>query len=376
MTTIGTHLDKVQDILQDDGIIWSRAELLDYFVDAYRQLLATTSAVRLFTILEVPPRFPWSITYPWEAEFCDDGAAWQWAFQGEGGYAASHLWELELLYGITPTAAGETTVTAPWERSFVNPVHQHFRFAVPRDSERVIKLWYDHELLLPIAVKTLDRLETNWYSLEGRPLAWTQGVGPNRTVEVFEIVTAYVDSYRTRDAVTNDTNPLHGIARQYSGARTYSWVSDTGGSVPYGISRHLSSPDRQYYPVSIPPDSQPGGRSGWLASSHDNLLVLDAYIPDVGTLTEADMLVLVPPQLGKYCRYYTLSRAFGRQGEGFNAGMAAFFQSWYGLGVQLLQQLHQLARKDRTVQRHPAGVEDRRPPWVQLPSTYPRVRNW
>ena len=64
---IRSELDKVQRILQDaalirdDGLFWSRAELLDYFIDGYRHLLAETSSTREFTVLEVPPRFPWAI---------------------------------------------------------------------------------------------------------------------------------------------------------------------------------------------------------------------------------------------------------------------------------------------------------------------------
>lgn len=379
MTTIRTELHKCQRVLQDttqigrDGSLWTRQELLDYFVDGYRMFLAETSATRRFTVLPVPPRFAWSITFPWEAEFVQDGAAFLWAFQTEGGWAASHLWEIELLEGITPTNSGEWHVTHPWERSFANPTHQHFRFAIPRDTERVIKIWHDHQLLIPVSTRALDRTETHWYSLDGEPLAWIRGTGQNRTVEVYEIETTYTDNYRQKDAVTNEGNPFHGIPRRFTGDRTYSWTSESGDTVPYGIARRLSSPDRQYYPRVDEPLRHPFGRSAWFASSVDNLLVLEARIPDESSLTEDDEPSLLPPQMTKYLRWYTLMRAFNRQGEGYDGAMALFYHQRMQRGIAFLRRLHQLARKDRQTQRDPVTRGRRRPPRVRLPSTYPTI---
>lgn len=379
MTTIADELDQVQRVLQDvqtlgeDGELWTRAELLAWWVDGYRYLLAETSATRRFTVLAIPPAFSWSVTFPWEAQFCGDGSVWHWAFQGTGGWAASHLWELELLEGYTPTEAGETTITHPWERQFVNPQEQHFTFALPRDTARVIKIWYDHRLLLPVATRRLDALETSWYSLEGTPLVWTQGVGPNRTVEVYAVVTTDQRVYRHVDAVSQDGNPLHGTLRRMSGDRTYSWVSESGDSVPYGIARRISSPDRQYLWWTASPDHTPLGQAGWVTSSTGNLLVLEARIPDQGTLTEDDTPGLLPAQMLKYVRWYVLWRAFARQGEGANPTMAAFCEMWMARGLRFLRSLHQLARKDRVVQRAPVSTSRGRPPRVQLPPSYPRV---
>lgn len=379
MATVGTELDRCQRILRDttmvgqDGTFWSRAELLAYFQDGYRHMLAETSATRRFTVLDVPARFPWAITHPWQVAFCQDGPAFGWAFQGEGDWAVTHLWELEVLEGIAGTAAGEITVTQPWQRAFGNPVQQHFRFAVPRDSERVIKIWYNNKLLIPLATRALDSLETHWYSLDGEPIAWTLGIGPNRTVEVFEIQTAYSANYAHVDSVTLDGNPMHGIVRRLTGDRTYAWVSDTGDTIPYGLARRVVSDDRQYYPRLTEPLRFPLGRSGWFAGSGDALLVLEARIPDEGTLAEEDEAVLLPPQMGKYLRWYTLMRAFNRQGEGHNGLMAAWFEQRYARGILFLRRLHQLARKDRRVQRGPVQATRRRPPRVRLPSAYPAV---
>jgi len=372
--TIQIELDRIQRQLQDEGSIWPRAELLDWLRDGSLHLLAETSATRRFTILEVPPRFAWSITFPWEAAFIGDSTPHVWAHQGVGGWAGNQ-WELELLEGITPTASGILT-TQPWERTFENPTQQPFRFGVPRDAERIVRLWYNNRLLVPLSVRALDGLETTWYSLEGLPVAWTTGVGPHRTFEVYEIVTNYEANYRYTDAVTNEGNPLHGTLRRLSGDRTYAWESASGDTVPYGIARRLSSPDRQYLPRWGETDRNPVGRAGWIAGSQDALLLLEAVIPDQGTLLEADELALLPPQLAKYCRYYALFRAYNRQGEGYHPLLAAWYEQRYMRGVVLLRKLHQLAMHDRQVARQPVQSGRRRPPRVRLPSNYPAVLPW
>ncbi|MGI9298577.1 MAG: hypothetical protein ACR2QC_11880 [Gammaproteobacteria bacterium] len=411
MPTIRTHLDRCQLILQDartigtDGMFWSRAELLAYFEDGYRHMVAEVSPTRRFTVLDVPPRFPCSVSQPWERDYVRDAPAWQWSTLTAGGWAVSSLWEIEVLEDVASvevtigqfsedfdtgdfvtedsvvagvssqvsTLSSGGVVTHPWERAFNRSIHQHFQFAVPRDTERVVKIWHNHRLLLPISTRSLDDTFTTWMSLQGLPVTWQLGIGPNRTFEVYAINTAYVANYRHIDAVTNDGNPLHGSARRFSGDRVYGWASDSGDTIPYGIPRRISSPDRQYYPRTLEPLDEPLGRATWLASSSDSLLVLEARIPDATTLTEQDEAVLLPPQMAKYLRYYTLFRAFNRQGEGYDGLMALFFEQRYQRGIAFLRRLHQLARKDRLDVRAPVTARKRRPPRVRLPSNYPVV---
>ena len=379
MPTISAHLDCCQRFLQDanpigtDGLFWSRAELLSYFEDGYRHMIAETLPTRRFTVLDVPPRFPWAISHPWQMEFIGDSPAFIWAFQGQGGWAASHQWMLEQLEGIAPQASDEVAVTQPWLRTYANPTHQHYQFAVPRDTQRVVKIWHNHRLLIPINTRSLDDTFTTWMSIDGLPITWQLGIGPNRTFEVYQIQTAYVANYRHKDAVTNDGNPRFGTARRFSGDRTYDWTSASDDTVPYGIVRSISSPDRQYYPRTLEPQGTFLGRATWLGSSVSSLLVLEAHIPDEITLRESDEAVLLPPQMAKYLRYYTLFRAFNRQGEGYDGLMALFFEQRFQGGIRFLRRLHQLTRKDRRAVRSPVQPRKRRPPRVRLPSNYPAV---
>lgn len=229
-------LDRAQRWLHDaepigfDGTIWTRAELLDWLHDGYRRLLAESQATRRFHVLDVPGRFAVSMTQEWEARCAVKvGTFWRWTHAAAtGGYAASSFFEVEQLEGTCPTTRASEAVTQPWEKSQLNTAYQPYRFALPRDNERIVKLWHDHQLLHPVATRELDDMETNWISLEGEPVAWTLGTGRNRTVEVFEI--------QTHD--TNNYVQLHnprGMPRRFSGSRSYA-ASPASGLPAWGYS--------------------------------------------------------------------------------------------------------------------------------------------
>lgn len=379
MPTVGDDLNTAQRKLHDaaiigqDGLIWSRAELLDWYNEGYTQLLALTHATRRFTAMEVPPRYTATGSQAWMARFADGGSFAQWAHQAEGDWAVSSLWQIETLEGLnsTPTAAANN-MTQPWMRAFDNDTNAHFRFALPRDNERIVKIWYDNKLLIPLATRRLDDLYTNWYSIEGEPLVWTMGTGRNRTFEVYNVVTTITDTFEAVDDVTNDRYPQHGIMRRLTGDRTYDWKS-VDASEPVGIPRRIISQDRQYYARTDAPLRHPFGRGYRLASSTNALLVLDAHVPDVGMLTEDDEAALVPRQLQKYLRYFTYFRAFNRQGEGYNPNMAAFYERRFGRGVAFLRSLNMLARRDSRMARDMRRRTERRPRRPQFPADYPRV---
>lgn len=383
MTTSGDDLNIVQGRLQDasilgnDGDIWKRAELLDYYIAGYTQILAMTHATRRFTTMEVPPRYTATGTQNWMARYADGGSFLQWAHETVGGWSVSSLWQLEVLEatGSVPTAS-QDNMSQQWMRNFKPSTDVHFRFALPRDNERIIKIWYNNELLIPMATRRLDDLRTNWYSLEGEPLIWTLGTGRNRTFEIFSIVTKTTDAYEALDDETRERNPVHGIARRLTGSRTYSSVieGESGATLPFGIIRRVTSPDRQYYARTDSPRRNPIGKAYKWGSSSGALLVLDAQVPDRGTLTEDDEPVLLPRQMQKYLRYYVLARAFNRQGEGYNPNLASFYQQRFSRGIAFLNSLHQLSRRDSRTAKDTQTRTGRRPRRVQLPADYPRVR--
>jgi hypothetical protein len=280
----------------------------------------------------------------------------------------------------------------------------------------------------------------------GEPTWWTIGVGAVRSVEVYEITTAYVQAYQLLDAMA-------GIPREMSGERTYSMTVDsynpsnayayatqgdkdglvqaspallsgmgsrftneatdktngfyvflwegqqlngetivvytTGGifgmfpweaefgsaSITFGLGgvRGIASPDRQYMPMvsEAAPLALLGGIRDW-RSSADNLMALEVVVPPVD-LGETDAPVLIPEPLQKYLRFYTLARAFGREGEGQRVELAQHYDQRFQRGVQLLKRFGDSAHADRTYRRQEASQGRGRPPLVRLPSQFERI---
>jgi hypothetical protein len=417
---IADELDRIQSYLQDaatlgtDGILWSREELLRYYNEGYRQLLTDTQAVRRFVALDMPGRFSAAITYDWEQRYTNGGTYWQWTWPAENGtYVSSTLGDIPVLEDTTtlPTSEG---ITQQWERRFLNPQHQYYRFALPRNNDRIVKLWYNHRLLLPNVTRTLDRYEAHWMSLAGEPVLWTQGVGRNRTMEIYEILTGDAQSYAYRSGP-------YGFARTFSGSRTYvnrteatpliaygyttngegvrsglsgmgrRWTRDPSTSIyaafawetqwltthiatgvtsavamtapwearfagkapifPLGHAQHISSPERQY--LGYPPSGVAtlwGVARTW-GSSANNLILLEVIGPEIPDLQEEETPELLPPQWLKYLRFYVLARAWSREGEGRQLVLAAYAQERYQYGVKQLQRLSWLSHKDQELAR-------------------------
>jgi hypothetical protein len=362
---IADELNKIQLFLGDapipgdDGTFWTRAELLDAYNDGYRQFLSQSQAVKRWHVLDVPPRHTATGRYEWESRFAQGGTFWCHTIITEGGWACDHLWEAQVLEDITAQAASEG-ITQQWERAYQNPSQVHYRFALPRDSERVAGIWYDHRRLVPVSVRQLDAMERDWMSLGGYPLAWTQGIGRARTFEIYEIVTANQQVYQR-------TGSAWGIPRYRAGARTYGYTSQNGTF--YGIPRRLMSPERQYLATQ-----GVWGAPRRYASSVGTLLVLEVVGPEVPDLHEEDTPALLPPQLWKYLRYYTLAEVWSGQGEGRRDDLAALCRQVFAHGVQVLKNLSWLTMRDEQMARPPRGhTRDRAWPHAQLPSTYPRT---
>lgn len=159
-------------------------------------------------------------------------------------------------------------------------------------------------------------------------------------------------------------------------AATYYWENEFGGpSISFGVGliRGATSPDRQYLPIVTDATvmSLLGSARDW-RSTEDALSALEVVIPQQD-LAETDEPELIPDQVQKYIRYYVLSRAFGREGEGQKAEMAAHYEARFKRGVALMRRLADVAHKDRMYVRDMPSEAPPRPPLVRLPSEFPRV---
>jgi hypothetical protein len=148
---------------------------------------------------------------------------------------------------------------------------------------------------------------------------------------------------------------------------TYSWEAQHGAaSVTFalGTVRAVESSERQYWPQQAWSPTL-GVIRQW-ASSEGNVLAWHVLIPDA-PLVETDLPVMVPGPLQKYLRYYTLARAFAREGEGYNTALAEHWLQRWARGPALLQRLGDSAHAARTWQRqptHPSGRSGARVPYL------------
>jgi len=364
MATCATLIDETQLLLGDstlsgtDGQIWSRAEILDALNDGYRALLTQSQAVRRWTILETPPQYTMTGDHEWEGRFVKGGTFWCHNMVTEG-YSAEHLWEVQVLEGVEPEASGGH-VDHEWERIYATSTHQHYRFALPRDSERIAGLWYDHRRLQPIQVRDLDSMERHWMSIAGYPMAWTPGIGRLRTFELYEIITTDQRGYAL-------VNTPWGIPRYRTGSRTYATGLASGDL--YGVPRRIMSPDRQYLATH--------GVWGLPRNYHTsvgNVLILEVIGPEVPDILEEDTPALLPAQMHKYLRYFALAQLWNRQGEGYRPDLAGLCSQVFTHGVQVLKNLGWITMHDEQMARNPGRMrQNRLMPHAQLPSTYPRV---
>jgi hypothetical protein len=157
----------------------------------------------------------------------------------------------------------------------------------------------------------------------------------------------------------------------------YTWEHQFGATrlvLAVGQARSVSSTARQYLPVTS--DATVGALLGRICdwrSSEDSVFALEVVTPDAD-LAETDTPTLLPAQLTKYLRFYVLSRAFGRPGEGRQPILSDFYGRRFKRGVDLFRAFGDVARADRTYQREAAVPSDAgRPAYVRLPSTFPSV---
>lgn len=157
---------------------------------------------------------------------------------------------------------------------------------------------------------------------------------------------------------------------------TFTWEEYHGARrVVFGVGtiRAATSADRQYLPLVTDTGSFEllGSARDW-RSTVDALSALEVVIP-ADQLVESDVPELIPYPFQKYLRYYVLSRAFGREGEGQRLDMAAHYEMRFQRGVTIFKRLADVAHKDRLFVREDVTHVAARPPRVRLPAEFERV---
>src|SRR3990167_3789903 len=423
-------LDQAQEFLHDDGAVWPRAELLHWANDGYRQLLAQSHAVVRPFQLDVPGRTAWSSKQEWEDRH-GQGTWRLFAYNIRSvSIACTYQWEAQTLEGISPTASVDA-FTHLWEIAYVTAFDNHCRLVLSKQHERSLKVYHDDKRLIGTSTRELDTLTTDWWTQTGDPIFWfpSEG-GRDGSYEIYELDTGYTQSYHQDQAEA-------GMPRLFSGDRTYgvdsqldrwdysySGTPDAGMAVGLGYRftsrtddqtteavfsweldelndgtstntvqsdpvathwwedenylavgtiRSVSSPDRQYTaaPYANAKFSTLGiGRD--FKSSIDAITVWEIIV-SATELNEDDGLSLIPSRMGKYLKFYVLSRAFSRKGQGFRPDLAQHFTSLFQIGVGVLTRIGNPGFIDRNYARESVvPTAGYRPPMVQLPPEFER----
>ncbi len=241
--TVEDDLDKIQARLHDDGVLWTRTELLRLYNDGYRQLLALSGAVRRWRPTDLPGRHTFGITQEWES-----GSAYRGTIRKPThslmaeAYQGMSPWESEAIEGLTPTTALEGH-SQEWERAYLSGDSDlHFRFSFPRNHERVVRLEWQNRKLHPVGVRELDDSDSRWFAQIGEPRWWTTGTGRVRSVELYEVSSTYHQAYDLPERA-------EGIARTFSGSRT--WAVDVPHENPTSYA-YTSSADVTPPAISSP----------------------------------------------------------------------------------------------------------------------------
>lgn len=220
MATLSTLVDDVLKRLNDDGTLFTRAEVTRWLSEGLRRIAVQSKHARTFTALDMPPRHFTAITHQWESNLAN-GSYRKWTFTHQNGQReCTFLWEAQAA-DEAPIESHLRAVSNLWEiTTQAGEVDAPYRFYLPKNESIVYSVWHDHERLISATTSTLDTLEDRWWSIDGEPFLYTQGLGPSETFEIFEIDTEYRQSY---DHV--DRN--QGFPRSFSGDRTYSVDSES-----------------------------------------------------------------------------------------------------------------------------------------------------
>jgi hypothetical protein len=316
-------------------------------------------------------------------------------------------------------------VTQLWEMSQAGEqVETHYRVYLPHSATHIKGIWYDHKRLSPTPLADLDNLRDHWWKVQGEPYEFTH-LGRNHTVDIYEIVTEYNQSYCLEAMEAGMPTDFSGARAytvdsprgQWDYAYTYSFEAGSFSGLGYRITRpgHSNgfvainawedqvitgesitasgrevgtadsdiyvalgigafrgarSPLRQYI---VEEQWQVNGIARDFGSSVGNLLVLYASLASPDTIAETDELTILPAQLGKYLKWYVLFQAFNHQGEGYDASMATVYQQRFARSVRLMRRMANIAHRDASYSRYPAQRQAGAIPQAQLKSNYPKA---
>jgi len=428
MAVLSDLIDDVLSRLQDTGMrLFGRDEVARWLVEGYRRLTYNGRHAKTFTCFDLPPRHTAAITFNWERNLAS--GTWRKWTHSANRSEFTFLWEIMQRSGVSPEPAGGVSVSNLWELAYVDSnVDTFYRFMMPKHEANILTIWHDEQKLSPTTSRTLDSTEDKWWQIGGEPFAYHQTLGNDNQFDVWEIDTAYHQSFEliggemgiarawfeddhsfhTESMISSwsygyswdgepqatDGESLAGIGRKFTFGPdpdgyhyTHQWEGDVHPAqdeaaaftnwfeaevityLPCGFFRRGLSTERQYFP------SHQWSVSGLMRKSGktDNALLVHHTVYADEKVDEQDTLDLIPGQLSKYLVYYALGILLNQQGEGYDAALAGHYEMRAGRAVPLLRKLAMISRMDTQYVRG-GGVRGRtEPPLPSLPSNFPRA---
>ena len=348
--------------LHDSGNeIWDNDTLLDWVKDGVLQLLAAENSAMTFSAYDLPPRETWSCSYDWEMDLLRGrGRTRKFTFTRPDQREATQLWETADLNGSARSS--NYGVTYLWELSFISGESDLvYKLILPRDTNRIKRLWYKNESIDPVSIRRLDSTLDRWWTLQGEPLLWSTQLGSEDEVVIFEIETTYGQAYDVQ-------NGTRGIPRQISGDRTYTLDSAS----QLGIMRSIVSEDRQYF---ISHQWSKIGTPRHYSSDEEGILIWHSVVKEIDHLEAGRDIEILPPLLHKYVKYFVLSMAFGQRGEGYAPDLSNHYFDRFTRGLPLLNRLENSVSAATAYNRTPTPTgRRRRRPFPRLPSQFPQYK--
>lgn len=430
MPSLAALVDDILLRLQDDETLFTRAEIVRWLSEAYRQMSHRTRFAKTFSTMDMPPRHTRAITFNWERNI-GSGSWRKWTFTNQNDHTeCTFLWEVQQAGGMDSPGSGTVAVSNLWELAYASgSVDTHYRFMLPKQDAGIIHVWHDHDFISAVTAKILDSTETAWWYIGGsEPYVWLRSLGDAHSFDVYGIDTEYfqsfdvstmdmgnargwfeagenTDTYAPDSGIASwayayawDGEPESGASGAISGVGkrftfgpnedgnyyTHDWEGDThpyleaavgttgfesGVDLEIGLMRSGVSSSRQYWPSH---QWQTTGTLRQAGKSENALLVYhDVYAADItGEETETPML---PDPLRKYLGYYALSILFNRQGEGYDPALAGHYELRAARGFKFLQAFGMIQRADQHFVRGGGQRGTREPPLPQLPADYPRA---
>ena len=436
--TISAIIDQAQEFLHDDGAIWPRAELLHWINDGYRQLLAQSHAVVRPFQIDVPGRTAWSASQEWEDRHGAGTFRVFTYHVRAASICATFQWEAQALEGITPSNSADgftqlwelayidssdqhcRLILSKQHERAVKVYYDDKRLlgASARDLDSLTTDWWQ-QTGSPIFWFPSNGGRDGSYEIYELDAGYTQSYDQQQVERGMPRLFSGTRTYSTAGSVdrwdyaysgTADSGMAIGLGYRFTGASsggiydtTFDWErdqidsgtsSDTASTIttctqwwevlfdttlsaiilPIGALRGATSPDHQY---AVAPYTSAAFSALGIArdfKSSEGAIAIWEIIVSATELDEDDGLSLIPPQMMKYLKFYILSRAFSRKGQGYRPDLAQHFTSLFQLGMALLTKIGNLGFIDRNYQRDMVTQSGGyRPPLVQLPPEFERV---